>query len=43
MSIVGEKFSKANTLGINISLTLPIYAESFINFLIFTLAKVNAY
>ncbi len=43
MSIAGEKFSKANTLGINISLTLPIYAEAFINFLIFTLAKVNAY
>lgn len=43
MALVGEKFSKANTLGINISLTLPIYAESFINFLIFTLAKVNIY
>lgn len=39
MQLVGAKFSKANTLGINISLTLPIYAESFINFLIFTLAK----
>ncbi|EKL1437965.1 hypothetical protein PVD82_005061 [Enterobacter hormaechei] len=42
MEIVGAKFAKANTLGINLSLTLPIYAESFINFLIFTLAKVKA-
>lgn len=43
MAVAGEKFSKANTLGINLSLTLPIYAEAFINFLIFTLAKVNEY
>ena len=42
MELVGAKFSKANTLGINISLTLPIYAEAFINFIIFTLAKTKA-
>ncbi|WP_147716193.1 hypothetical protein [Klebsiella variicola] len=42
MEIIGAKFSKANTLGINISLTLPIYAEAFINFLIFTLAKTKS-
>lgn len=43
MEILGPKFSKANTLGINISLTLPIYAEAFINFLIFTLAKTKSH
>ncbi len=42
MEILGAKFSKANTLGINLSLILPIYAEAFINFLIFTLAKTKA-
>ncbi len=36
---IGEKYVEATSLGLSISMLLPVYAESFINFLIFILAK----
>lgn len=36
---IGEKYVEATSLGLSISMLLPVYAESFVNFLIFILAK----
>lgn len=41
MEIAGNKFSEAATLGLNIRLLLPVYAESFINFIIFNMANTD--
>lgn len=36
---ISEKYVEATSLGLSISMLLPVYAESFVNFLIFILAK----